>query len=174
MIVPCILFCTDQLFYSIIMQFFISYDDTTDIDSSTKKVKEHALLLQTINATLPILSGLSLIPLVIKQRLLILCPLIITDVLFGISIYLRKNLRDPVYIPQNCNPDQKLELFSCLVYFSDLSFAIYIVPCLLLYRLYIFAFYYSLVVLSKFLLQTFYAKFMCNKFESEFQGIDID
>jgi hypothetical protein len=84
---------------------------------------------------------------------MILLPLVICDVVFGIALYLRSSLRDPVYIPDECIEGPTMELNSKLVYFSDLAFALYIVPCLIIFRLYVFGGYYSLLVACKFMLQ---------------------
>ena len=66
LIVPCILFCIDQLFYSIIMQYITSKFDDTMEDKEDPANHFYVSVLKTVNAVLPVISGLSLIPLVIN------------------------------------------------------------------------------------------------------------
>ena len=102
----------------------------------------------TLNSTLAIFQGLCLIPLALKQRMLICVPVIMSAIINGISTFYGGIVSYTV-IDFNSDDYETAHVFA---YFSDLSYVSSLVVILVLNRFYFLAFYYFVMTTLKIML----------------------
>lgn len=102
----------------------------------------------TLNSTLAIFQGLCLIPLALKQRMLICVPVIMSAIINGISTFYGGIVSYTV-IDFNSDDYETAHVFA---YFSDLLYVSSLVVILVLNRFYFLAFYYFVMTTLKIML----------------------